>query len=91
MHDNSAESRAVPSSALVYHQGADSFVCPEGQQLNLQGIMAKATANPLVICRTRPKQCASCPSKANCCGKTKTRSVSHPNDGCVRKRTLIRR
>lgn len=86
MRENSAENRAVPPSAFTYDQSNDSFVCPEGQRLTRQGVTTKTAVHPLVIYRARPKECASCRRKVECCGKAKARSVSRPDDGGLRDR-----
>jgi hypothetical protein len=56
--------------------------------LRRQGVLSHTAAHPLIAYRARPKECAACPLKASCCGEAEARTVTRPDDGGLRERTL---
>lgn len=83
-----AEHRDMPPKAFTYDPKSDSFVCPNGQHLRRQGKMTTSAGQALIVYRGKPKQCAVCPLKAECCGQARTRTVSRPDDGGLRERVV---
>jgi hypothetical protein len=85
--DAGSDHRAIPRSAFVYDERADTYRCPNGATLRRCGRTTTTAAHPLVIYRPRPSDCSGCPLKAACCGTAKVRSVSRPDDDGLRDRT----
>ncbi len=86
--DGNSDNRAIPRSAFAYDAATDTYRCPNGATLRRCGRTTAAAAHPLIIYRPRPADCAACPLKARCCGTAKVRSVSRPDDGGLRDRTV---
>ncbi len=86
--DGNSDNRAIPRSAFAYDGATDTYRCPNGATLRRCGRTTTTAAHPLVIYRPRPADCAACPLKATCCGTAKVRSVSRPDDGGLRDRTV---
>jgi len=59
-----------------------------GAILTRQGRTTTTAAHLLIIYRPRPAACADCPLKVRCCGTAKVRSISRPDDGGLRDRTV---
>jgi hypothetical protein len=83
-----SDGRAVPRSAFAYDHATDTYRCPTGAVLRRQGRTTTTAAHPLIIYRPRPQDCAVCPLKERCCGKAQVRSLSRPDDGGLRDRTV---
>jgi transposase len=86
--DGGSDHRLIPRSAFLYDAETDTYRCPTGAILTRQGRTTTTAAHPLIIYRPRPAACADCPLKARCCGSAKVRSVSRPDDGGLRDRTV---
>jgi hypothetical protein len=56
--------------------------------LRRPGVLSHTAAHPLIVYRAKPKDCAACPLKASCCGEAEARSLTRPDDGGLRERTL---
>ena len=89
MVDKGVGKSGLPTEAFEYDSKSDSFRCPNGQRLTRQGVLTTSAGLPMTIYRARPKQCATCPRKAECCGKAKARSISVADDGGVRERAAV--
>ena len=87
--DKSATKQGLPMEAFTYDPTSDSFRCPHGQRLTRQGVLTTSAGLPITIYQARPKHCASCPRKEECCGKSKARSISVADDGGVRERAAV--
>jgi hypothetical protein len=83
-----SDHRLIPRSAFLYDPVTDTYRCPTGALLTRQGRTTTTAAHPLIIYRPRPADCAACPLKQKCCGTAKVRSVSRPDDGGLRDRTV---
>lgn len=83
-----SDGRAIPRAAFTYNPITDTYRCPTGALLRRQGRTTTTAAHPLIIYRPRPKDCAACPLKARCCGNAQVRSLSRPDDGGLRDRTV---
>jgi hypothetical protein len=83
-----SDERALPRSAFAYDPATDTYRCPTGAVLRRQGRTTTTAAHPLIIYRPRPRDCAACPLKERCCGKAQVRSLSRPDDGGLRDRTV---
>jgi transposase len=83
-----SDHRLIPRSAFLYDPATDTYRCPTGALLTRQGRTTTTAAHPLIIYRPRPAACADCPLKLRCCGSAKVRSVSRPDDGGLRDRTV---
>ena len=59
-----------------------------GAVLRNHGRTTTLAAHPLIIYRARPRECAACPLKQRCCGTAQVRSLSRPDDGGLRDRTI---
>jgi transposase len=86
--DGGCDHRLIPRSAFLYDSVTDTYRCPTGAILTRQGRTTTTAAHPLIIYRPRPAACADCPLKVRCCGTAKVRSVSRPDDGGLRDRTV---
>jgi transposase len=86
--DGGSDHRLIPRSAFLYDPLTDTYRCPTGALLTRQGRTTTTAAHPLIIYRPRPAACADCPLKVRCCGTAKVRSVSRPDDGGLRDRTI---
>ena len=86
--DGGSDHRLIPRSAFLYDPATDTYRCPTGAILTRQGRTTTTAAHPLIIYRPRPAACADCPLKVRCCGTAKVRSVSRPDDGGLRDRTV---
>jgi transposase len=86
--DGGSDHRLIPRSAFLDDPVTDTYRCPTGALLTRQGRTTTTAAHPLIIYRPRPAACADCPLKARCCGTAKVRSVSRPDDGGLRDRTV---
>src|SRR5215207_7659779 len=86
--DGGSDHRLIPRSAFLYDPATDTCRCPTGAILTRQGRTTTTAAHPLIIYRPRPAACADCPLKVRCCGTAKVRSVSRPDDGGLRDRTV---
>jgi len=86
--DGGSDHRLIPRSAFRYDPATDTYRCPTGALLTRQGRTTTTAAPPLIIYRPRPAACADCPLKVRCCGTAKVRSVSRPDDGGLRDRTV---
>lgn len=86
--DAGSDHRLIPRSAFLYDPATDTYRCPTGAILTRQGRTTTTAAHPLIIYRPRPAACADCPLKVRCCGNAKVRSVSRPDDGGLRDRTV---
>jgi transposase len=86
--DGGSDHRLIPRSAFLYDPATDTYRCPTGALLTRQGRTTTTAAHPLIIYRPRPAACADCPLKVKCCGTAKVRSVSRPDDGGLRDRTV---
>jgi transposase len=86
--DGGSDHRLIPRSAFRYDPETDTYRCPTGATLTRQGRTTTTAAHPLIIYRPRPAACADCPLKVRCCGTAKVRSVSRPDDGGLRDRTV---
>ena len=86
--DGGSDHRLIPRSAFLYDPATDTYRCPTGALLTRQGRTTTTAAHPLIIYRPRPAACADCPLKVRCCGTAKVRSVSRPDDGGLRDRTV---
>lgn len=86
--DGGSDHRLIPRSAFLYDPETDTYRCPTGALLTRQGRTTTTAAHPLIIYRPRPADCAGCPLKEQCCGTAKVRSVSRPDDGGLRDRTV---
>ena len=87
-NDGGNDHRLIPRSAFLYDAATDTYRCPTGAILARQGWTTTTAAYPLIIYRPRPAACADCPLKVRCCGTAKVRSVSRPDDGGLRDRTV---
>jgi transposase len=87
-NDGGSDHRLIPRSAFLYDAASDTYRCPIGTALRRQGRTTTTAAHPPIIYRPRPSDCADCPLKAKCCGTAKVRSVSRPEDGGLRDRTV---
>ena len=87
-NDGGSDHRTIPRSAFAYDAATDTYRCPAGATLRRQGRTTTTAAHPLIIYRPRPADCADCPLKTKCCGTAKVRSVSRPDDGGLRDRTV---
>ncbi len=86
MVDRRVGKTTLPTEAFEYDLRSDSFFCPTGQRLLRQGVVTTPAGLPITIYQARPKACASCPRKSECCGDSKARSISIADDGGVRDR-----
>lgn len=89
MVDKSASKTVLPTEAFEYDPKSDSFRCPNGQKLTRQGVLTTSAGLPMTLYQARPKQCAGCPRKEECCGKSKARSILVTDDGGVRERAEV--
>jgi transposase len=87
-NDGGSDHRTIPRSAFRYDAATDTYHCPNGATLRRCGRTTTSAAHPLIIYRPRPSDCAACPLKVKCCGTAKVRSVSRPDDGGLRDRTV---
>lgn len=86
MASKRANKTVLPAEVFEYDLKSDSFRCPTGQRLARQGVITTSAGLPITIYQARPKSCAICPRKEECCGNSKARSICIADDGGVRDR-----
>jgi transposase len=86
MTEQSTNRRALPPGAFEYDLKSDSYRCPNGERLTRQGTTTTKAGLVLVQYRARPKCCALCPRKAECCAEAEARTISVADDGGIRDR-----
>jgi transposase len=84
MADRGPGQGTLPVEAFAYDPPSDSFRCPAGRRLTRQGVLPTAAGLPITVYQARPRDCAGCPRKPECCPKVRARSISVADDGGVR-------
>jgi transposase len=78
--------RQMPPERFSYDVQTDRYHCPQGHPLTRQGISHAPTGIEFIMYRASPKVCQPCPLKAQCCGRSRARTLTPLNDGGLSER-----